>query len=699
MGWFKVTLEFVLQVTQLNPFSAVIIDQQDAAQKPLRLPKPGQHGPSSPSIPGVDVHPKAAFECHYPELEAKGWEQCNTETSRDCWIRDPTASAPSFTQYDVRTNYETLKNTPKGITREYWLDVTENSDLKPDGVEKTLGKYLNGTYPGPLIEACWGDDIVIHVTNKIQENGTTIHWHGIRQLGTNEMDGVNGVTQCPIALDDTFTYRFKAMQYGHTWYHSHYSSQYPDGVAGPLVIHGPSSADWDIDLGPMMISDWVHETAFVAYEKEMTTNPADPPPATDSIVVNGIGHYNGSMEGPYYETLLTPGKNHTLKLINGAVGSSFVFRIDDHPLTVIANDLVPVEPFTVDELFIGIGQRYTVIVEGKSDTSKDYWIRTQPAANCAFFGLPTDPATPIVDERTAIVRYDSSRTDLPTNTTGPPGNRCEDVDPAKLNPIVPWCVDQHPQNNVTRDTFEAGKPANQTIFGPPGAPYVHWVLGDEPMWLNFDKPTILNIDESIHNPHYRVVEGTATHPIGLESPYLLLLPRLTFDGREIRHRFHLRDSRIFRSNQYVSTPLFGGIRPPFRLCLLTYSRSGRHHSPHPMHLHGSDFVVLGQGNTTWNETTSPEQWFRYDNPPRRDTALLPAGGFLAMAFRPDNPGAWLLHCHIAWHASSGLALQLLVRPSGIPKFPRDHEVRRGCKKWVDSALWQQIKGKQDDSGI
>lgn len=72
-----------------------------------------------------------------------------------------------------------------------------------------------------------------------------------------------------------------------------------------------------------------------------------------------------------------------------------------------------------------------------------------------------------------------------------------------------------------------------------------------------------------------------------------------------------------------------------------------------MHLHGSDFVVLGQGNTTWNETTSPEQWFQYDNPPRRDTALLPAGGFLAMAFRPDNPGAWLLHCHIAWHASSG----------------------------------------------
>lgn len=35
--------------------------------------------------------------------------------------------------------------------------------------------------------------------------------------------------------------------------------------------------------------------------------------------------------------------------------------------------------------------------------------------------------------------------------------------------------------------------------------------------------------------------------------------------------------------------------------------------------------------------------------------MLPGGGFLAIAFKPDNPGAWLLHCHIAWHASSGMS--------------------------------------------
>ena len=49
------------------------------------------------------------------------------------------------------------------------------------------------------------------------------------------MDGVNGVTQCPIAPGDSFNYTWRAMQYGSSWYHSHYSVQYADGAVGPLV--------------------------------------------------------------------------------------------------------------------------------------------------------------------------------------------------------------------------------------------------------------------------------------------------------------------------------------------------------------------------------------------------------------------------------------------------------------------------------
>lgn len=52
---------------------------------------------------------------------------------------------------------------------------------------------------------------------------------------------------------------------------------------------------------------------------------------------------------------------------------------------------------------------------------------------------------------------------------------------------------------------------------------------------------------------------------------------------------------------------------------------------------------------------------KFDNPPRRDVVLLPVNGFVVIAFRPDNPGNWLLHCHIAEHASFGLGYQILER--------------------------------------
>ena len=122
--------------------------------------------------------------------------------------------------------------------------------------------------------------INITVNNNLKDAGTSIHWHGIRQNGTMEMDGVNGVTQCPIAPDHSFTYSFKAVQYGTSWYHSHYSVQYADGLQGPMVgytfihnvfymliiprqtIHGPTSAPFDEPKEPLLMTDWSKSALF-----------------------------------------------------------------------------------------------------------------------------------------------------------------------------------------------------------------------------------------------------------------------------------------------------------------------------------------------------------------------------------------------------------------------------------------------------
>jgi FtsP/CotA-like multicopper oxidase with cupredoxin domain len=69
---------------------------------------------------------------------------------------------------------------------------------------------VNNQFPGPVIEANWGDWIEVAVTNNIPDEGTSIHWHGLLQKETPYMDGVPGNTQCPIAPGKTFTYKFQA---------------------------------------------------------------------------------------------------------------------------------------------------------------------------------------------------------------------------------------------------------------------------------------------------------------------------------------------------------------------------------------------------------------------------------------------------------------------------------------------------------
>lgn len=97
---------------------------------------------------------------------------------------------------------------------------------------------INGTFPGPLIEANWGDMINVTVDNQILDEGTSLHWHGFLQKETPWYDGVPSVQQCPIAPGQSFTYSFKADLYGTSWYHSHFSAQYADGLLGPMVVHG-----------------------------------------------------------------------------------------------------------------------------------------------------------------------------------------------------------------------------------------------------------------------------------------------------------------------------------------------------------------------------------------------------------------------------------------------------------------------------
>ena len=141
--------------------------------------------------------------------------------------------------------------------------------------------------------------------------------------------------------------------------------------------------------------------------------------------------------------------------------------------------------------------------------------------------------------------------------------------------------------------------------------------------------------------------------------------------------------------------------------LPTHIKPGEfHYVPvaHPMHLHGHDFVLLAQESRPFHIDDLTNGTFKYNNPPRRDVALLPHNGYMAIGFRADNPGQWILHCHIAWHASSGLGIQIRENEQHIQLSDEAvAEKDRVCGNWrtwfANKKNWWDPHEFQEDSGV
>jgi FtsP/CotA-like multicopper oxidase with cupredoxin domain len=267
----------------------------------------------------------------------------NTPTNRTAWC-----------DYSVSTDYSTTV-VDTSVTREYWLELTDVT-VAPDGVSRSA-MAVNGTIPGPTLFADWGDTVVVHVTNSLTTslNGTSIHFHGIRQNYTNENDGVVSITQCPVAVNESITYTWKATQYGSTWYHSHIGLQAWEGVFGGIIINGPATANYDEDLGTLFLNDWSHKTADQLYSSAQTSGP----PTLDNGLMNGTNVYgsddSSSQTGNRFNVSFSSDTSYRIRLVNGAIDTHFKFSIDNHTMMVIAADLVPIEPYNATVLNIGMG--------------------------------------------------------------------------------------------------------------------------------------------------------------------------------------------------------------------------------------------------------------------------------------------------------------------------------------------------------
>ncbi|KZV97348.1 hypothetical protein EXIGLDRAFT_764477 [Exidia glandulosa HHB12029] len=543
--------------------------------------------------------------------------RCTNAQSKLCWDG----------RFDIATNYYTT-GPRTGVTRVYHWTL-QNVTLSPDGIPR-MALAMNGQMPGPTLVANWGDTIEVHLTNGLKDNGTSIHWHGIRQFENSKNDGVNGVTECPLAPGKTKVYKFIAEQYGTSWYHSHYSAQYGDGVWGAIQINGPATAEYDIDLGTVTLSEWFRpKTAFQAALDAERTGP----PRAQNFLLNGMNaNPANTTQGRRFKATFTPGKKHRIRFVNTAVDTFFRVSLDSHQMTVIQSDFVPVNPYVTDNVGIAIGQRYDVIIEANQAPNASYWLRAWPQISCSAAN----------DNDGTVTGYIAYRgvTALPTSTPTTVTDSC--TDEQTLVPYVPITVDN------------SAFPGDQTSV-PVSAPQRVSVNGDMVFRWNIHGAT-MNIDFN-YPTLQQLADGNTTFPPPLNPIFIDQANRTAY--------------WVIQNQSPVA---------------------------HPIHLHGHDFNVVAQGTGTFDAATTPLKW---NNPTRRDVAMLPGNGHLFIAFRTDNPGVWVMHCHIAWHVSEGLSLQLVERQAEIfDHMTLDAQWEKTCsdfETWYNPATLAY--GKKTDSGL
>lgn len=604
----------------------------------------------------------------------------------------PAAQLTNRTELDLETGF-TFSDTPR--VREY--DFTISLGLAaPDGVWKPM-VLVNGQSPGPLIEASTGDTVRVRVTNLLPNASTSVHFHGIDQRGTPWMDGVAGVTQCGIpAGGGSFTYEFVvAGQRGTFWYHAHAAVQYTDGLYGPIVVRGPDEMVAPTDAERIVFLGENHH----AYAGELAahylspSSPWDPAeagvePLSDNLLLNGQGTFDCSVVsttfnstfhqedtpactgGQVYTTSIKPGTTMRLRLINHSSYLSYWFSIDRHPLTIVEIDGVDVEPIVSQGVHVNIGQRYSVIISATEKVG-DYTIRSALEKECFL------PYSTYISNGLESVGY-------------------------QVKGILRYERDDDSTGDGTQENDDTQKEEEEEITNP-------WGCGDMP----FDMPKPLRQEAA-----YELGEGDPTHIVDFQFRqvgeinriFLNKVSNTSTSGPRTPSPSHMTELYLTanQNNQTSWSPYqddatlwqatdndgfaadaagSGGVYHNwgFRLdqqVLLVPDGSGAAQvainsldaMEHPFHMHGHSVQVVGWGPGRYDPSSSPSSssqpsatTWNLANPLRRDTFTVPAESHVVIRFRADNPGIWVLHCHVAWHLEAGMLVSFLERPADLKR--------------------------------
>ncbi|XP_057982383.1 laccase-7-like [Malania oleifera] len=517
----------------------------------------------------------------------------------------------------------------------------------------------NKSLPGPTIEARVGDVIIIHVCNDSPYN-LTIHWHGIHQKYSAWADGATYVTQCPIRPGNNYTYKFTiTRQEGTLWWHAHHVSLRAT-LYGAFIVRPPKGQSYPYKLFPykevvITLGEWwnanVVDVEMEALASGKNFNNSD------AFTINGLPGdlYPCTSQNETYELKVVQGKTYLLRIINSALSKQLFFMIANHHFTVVAVDSSYTNPFKTDVVLMVPGQTTDVLLTA-DQLPGTYYMAARAYASAGR--IPTENTT----TRARLV-YDCAN----SNASTPPMPRLPDFKDtataytfnsnltalvtAPFRYPVPTNVDHHMFITIGLGFSPCGE--NATCKGPLGLRFAGSMNN-----ISFVFPH----QESIMEAHYYEHSGVYYTGFPDQPPRIFDYTNssLSFD----KSLFMTNKSTIVKEFEFNST-----VEIVLQNTALVAIES------HPMHLHSFDFHVLAQGFGNFDPKNDPAK-FNYKNPQIRNTLAVAIGGWAAIRFRADNPGAWLMHCHVDAHVPWGLAAVFIVnnggtKDSALPPPPKD----------------------------
>jgi len=489
-----------------------------------------------------------------------------------------------------------------------WTTGYAKKDIDGSGVERDV-ITCNGEFPWPDIQINKGDRINLYLTNGFTDQNTTLHFHGIFQHGSGQMDGPDMVTQCPIGPGQTFLYNFTVPdQHGSYWYHGHTSSQYMDGMRGLFIIHDKDypykkGEDYDEELS-LTLTEWYHKVSEELLPDFLSLyNPTGAEPIPQNFLLNNTRNATWEVQ---------PNTTYLIRLVNIGGFTSYWFFIEDHDFEVIEVDGVAVERNRTNMLYITVAQRYTILLKTKEDTSKNYAIMQL----CDTGMLDVQPADLVVNA-TSTMSY-SSKNDEVSEAFVDSLDDDAYLDDFYLTPINKTELYGDPDITITIDVV-----MDNLING------INYAFFNNITYTRPKVPTLITALSAGELATNGEVYGSDTHAYVLGKDDIVEI--ILNNNDTGKHPFHLH-GHVF---QLIDRDTYAGPDD------------------------GDEIVPFNQDD----HPEFPEY------PMMRDTVYVREQSNMVLRFKADNPGVWFFHCHIDWHLEQGLAIVLVEDPLSMQKDP------------------------------